>query len=262
MIALLTDFGTRDPFAGILKGVIAGINAGANVMDLTHEIPPQDIRRAALVLGDSYHYFPKGTIFVCVIDPDVGSSLRRPLCVQAGEHFFVGPDNGTFTVPISEHPNATRAWEIRSSKYLLPVRGSTFHGRDIYAPVAAWLSKGIEPWELGPEAGCPALIELPRPGCRGGVITGEVVMIDRFGNAITNIRAADIEAVEGQAAVTVGDRTFAVVSHYSEATDAQPHALLNSEGRIEIFIFMGSAVGTLALRLGDEVTVASGSDAL
>ena len=172
--------------------------------DLTHEIPPQDIRRAALVLGDAYRYFPKGTIFVCVIDPDVGSGLRRPLCLQAGEHFFIGPDNGTFTVPITEHPNATRQWEITSGKYLLPVRGSTFHGRDIYAPAAAWLSKGIEPWELGPETGCPVLLELPRPELKGGVLSGEVVMIDRFGNAITNIRASEIEGIEGRVAVRAG----------------------------------------------------------
>ncbi len=259
MIALLTDFGTRDPFAGILKGIIAGINAGANVMDITHEIPPQDIRRAALVLGDSYRYFPKGTIFVCVIDPDVGSGLRRPLCVQAGEHFFIGPDNGTFTVPITEHPNATRLWEITSSKYLLPVRGSTFHGRDIYAPVAAWLSKGIEPWELGPEAGCPVLIELPVPVRRGGVTTGEIVMIDRFGNAITNIRARDIEGSE--IVVTVKGRAVGMVKHYSDATDGKPHALLNSEGRLEVFVYLGDAVAALGLGLGDEVTVTSGADA-
>ena len=254
MITLLTDFGTRDPFAGILKGVIAGINPEADVVDLTHEIPPQDIRRAALVLGDSYRHFPKGTIFLCVIDPGVGTP-RRPLCVQAGEHFFIGPDNGTFTVPIIEHPTATRAWEITSSKYLLPIRGGTFHGLDIFAPAAAWLSRDIEPWELGPESTeAPVLIDIPKPDRRGGVITGEVVMIDRFGNAITNIRASDIKGME-ITAVAVRDKSLSLVAHYAAASGAA--AVLNSEGRVEIFVCMGSAEGVLGVAVGDVVTVSS-----
>lgn len=254
MIALLTDFGIRDPFVGLLKGVIAGINPNENVIDLTHEIAPHDIRQAAMVLGDSYRYFPKGTIFICVIDPGVGSN-RRPVCLQAGEHFFIGPDNGIFSVPIARHHDAMRAWEITSTKYLLPIRGNTFHGRDIFAPAGAWLSTGISPEELGPEAQGLASIGLPCPVVSNGVVTGEVIMIDRFGNAITNIRRNDLCTMGKGPVVAIKGMELDLLSHYAAGDDGAAHGVVNSEGRLEVFVNMASAAQRLGISVGDEVRV-------
>jgi len=183
-IAILTDFGSQDPFVGIMKGVITGINPQANVVDLNNHIPPGDIRRAAITLWQSCNYFPKGTIFLTVVDPGVGTP-RSPIIVQADYHFFVGPDNGVFSFVLGE---GWKAWELANSDLMLPDPGNTFHGRDIFSPAAAHASQGMP----GPEFGDAVLdLELlPAPKLDSpspGVLRGEILHADHFGNLLTSL---------------------------------------------------------------------------
>lgn len=247
MIAILTDFGTRDPFVGVLRGVIARFAPAMSVVDLTNEIPPQDIRRAAYVLGDAYRHFPRGTVFLCVVDPGVGSS-RRPICLSAGGYMFVGPDNGIFTVPINEQ--CYEAHLIDGRDFTLKVQGPTFHGRDIFAPVAAWLSRGAPINATGPMISDPVKLDLPVPVRDGETTVGEVIHIDRFGNAITNFRAADIA---DKSVVMLGADAIKLVGHYAEINSGETGALINSEGRLEVFVSMGDAARAMKVNIADRV---------
>jgi S-adenosyl-L-methionine hydrolase (adenosine-forming) len=188
-IVLLTDFGVQDPYVGIMKGVISQIAPGALVIDLTHQIPPGQIQRAALILWQAYSYFPGGTIFVCVVDPGVGTR-RRPLILntaagKSSSYTWIGPDNGLFSYIL---PEKWQAWEIENRDYLLPRRSSTFHGRDIFAPAAAHAWRGVFGDELGPEVG--ELVRLPSPHLeltQPGRLVGEVLYADQFGNLLTSL---------------------------------------------------------------------------
>jgi S-adenosylmethionine hydrolase len=184
LIAILTDFGTSDPFVGIMKGVIAKIAPGAKQVDITQEIPPGDIFLAALHLWQAYAYFPQGAIFLCVVDPGVGTS-RRGMILESGDYVFVGPDNGLFTFVTQEN---THAWELSNPKYALPKSSSTFHGRDLFAPAAAHAALGVQGSEFGQEIHKP--IQLPRPRLDyqpPGIIRGEILHVDRFGNLLTSL---------------------------------------------------------------------------
>ncbi|NJL58241.1 SAM-dependent chlorinase/fluorinase, partial [bacterium] len=185
-IALLTDFGLNDVYVGVMKGVIAGINPQARLLDITHAIPPQDVRQGALSLLDAYPYFPAGTIFLVVIDPGVGTA-RQPIAVQAGGYRFVAPDNGVLSYALATFDTLQVA-ALNNPDYRLPNVSQTFHGRDIFAPAAAHLAAGV-PLALMGDA-LPDITRLPRPQLtvEGGHITGEVVHIDRFGNVITSIQ--------------------------------------------------------------------------
>src|SRR5437867_6090473 len=185
VIALLTDFGTRDHYAGTMKGVALGICPDATLVDITHELPAHDVVGGALELAAAYRYFPAGTIFLVVVDPGVGST-RRGIAAEAGEYKFVAPDNGVLTVVLDEHP-AKRVVELTERRYARPTVSRTFEGRDRFAPAAAWLAKGIELSALGRPAGSVHRIELPRPQVDEGRVIGEVLRVDRFGNLITNI---------------------------------------------------------------------------
>src|SRR5438132_166772 len=185
VIALLTDFGTRDHYVGTMKGVALGICSDATLVDITHEVPPHDVLAGALELAASYRFFPSGTIFLVVVDPGVGS-LRRALAADAGEYRFVAPDNGVLSVALDETP-ARRVVELTERRYARPTVSRTFEGRDRFAPAAAWLAKGIELSALGRQAGSVRRIDVPQPHIEGDRITGEVLRVDRFGNLITNI---------------------------------------------------------------------------
>jgi hypothetical protein len=184
LIALLTDFGLVDPYTGILKAVISQISPGIQIVDLTHEIPPGDILRAAVYLWQSRSYFPDETIFVCIVDPGVGSS-RRGIIIQSHNQTFIGPDNGLFTFVMTQD---AQAWEITNFDYMLDEPSATFHGRDVFAPVAAYAALGVKANVIGSEI--TKLMSLDNPKLEvseEGSLLGEILFADRFGNIFTSI---------------------------------------------------------------------------
>ena len=186
VITLLTDFGDQDAYAGIMKGVIAGINPHATIVDICHSIPPQDIFYGAYLLYTSYKYFPKGTIHVAVVDPSVGSE-RDIVCTEIHDYLFLTPNNGLLSFIVhEEQPKAII--HVTNNKYFLPSPSNTFHGRDIFAPVAAYLSLGVKPQQLGIKTNHLEQLDIPKPHYKKtGQLEGQIVYIDRFGNLITNI---------------------------------------------------------------------------
>ncbi|NUO07589.1 MAG: SAM-dependent chlorinase/fluorinase [Candidatus Brocadia sp.] len=185
-ITLLTDFGNQDAYVGIMKGVIAGINPLANIIDICHNTPPQDIFHGAYLLYTSYNYFPKGTIHVAVVDPGVGSR-RDVVCVETQEHIFLVPDNGILSFVVQkESPKGI--FRVTNNRYFLPSPSNTFHGRDVFAPVAAHLSLGIKPRQLGNKINKLEQLDIPGPEYKEtGKLEGRIIYIDRFGNLVTNI---------------------------------------------------------------------------
>jgi len=250
VIALLTDFGPNDNFVGVMKGVIARHCPEANVIDLAHGIPPQSVMHAALALLGSYRYFPDGTIFAVVVDPGVGSE-RKILAVRAAGYTFLGPDNGCLSPVVRENKGA-KFYEITYR----PAEGlsDTFHGRDIFAPVAGMLAAGRPLEDFAREV--PAVAEYEIPGSRAvsaNKIAGSVVYIDTFGNAMTNIRRS---AVRGEAKIRVGKTGIDGISKsYAEKEPGRPLAVFNSFDMLEIAVNRGSAARELGLKVGDEVTV-------
>lgn len=260
MITLLTDFGTTDPYAGIMKGVIASICPQATVVDITHDIAPQDVLEAADVLEYAFAYFPPGTIHVAVVDPGVGGQ-RAVAAVEAGEFLFVAPDNGLLG-PVLDQAAAGRAVRVNNPEFFRHPVSRTFHGRDIFAPVAAHLARGVDLDALGPRISIEELVRLtvPRPEISKGRITGAVIGIDRFGNLITNIRENELDqmgaAAAGQVAVTIGSRTISGLSAtYEDAAPGSLLALVGSRGRLEISVSRGSAQAACGAARGDRVIV-------
>jgi S-adenosylmethionine hydrolase len=184
LIAILTDFGAVDPFSGIMKGVISTIAPQATILEISNQIPPGDIKRAAINLWQSRPYFPPGTIFLAVVDPGVGTS-RKAILMQSGGHTYVGPDNGLFTFVMEED---ARVWNISNPAYTLAEPGSTFHGRDIFAPAAAHAALDVPGPEFGPPVSEPVRISLPQLELQGpGELSGEILYADRFGNLLTSL---------------------------------------------------------------------------
>jgi S-adenosylmethionine hydrolase len=255
LITLTTDFGYRDPFVGQMKGVLLGINPGARIIDITHGIGPHDVMEAALAIGDSRRYFPDGTVHMAVVDPGVGSE-RRALIISAEGQLFVGPDNGVFTEIINSCPQFKAFHITEESFFLQGPEGGTFHGRDLFAPVAAWLSKGKGPAEFGPRASGLITLDMAAPRVEGLTTHGEIIRIDVFGNCITNIKAGDIQALPGRPVVRVRGMELDVLAYYAGAKDNRPHALVNSDGRVEIFVYKGSARKALGVSAGEKVELA------
>ena len=256
-ITLITDFGTRDWFVGTMKSVILGINAHAAIVDITHEIPPGDIRAGAFALAASYRFAPKGTVHVAVVDPGVGSA-RKPIAVRTAEYFFVGPDNGVLSWALQREKIRTIR-VIKNERFCLQPRSRTFHGRDIFAPVAAHLSIGVPIQMLGPAATKTGIIRLPwpEPAKDKKVIRGEIVYIDKFGNAITNIAESDT-APEGTAGaeVVIGRKLkCAVAEFYGAVQLGEPVAVFGSSGLLEVAVNGGNAAAQFRLHVGQEVTL-------
>lgn len=238
IITLTTDFGADDHYAGVMKGVIAGINPSATVIDITHGIGAYNIAEAAFKLYASYRYFPEGTVHVVVVDPGVGSA-RKAAAAEAAGYRFVGPDNGVFSM-IFDKCGVDRIVEITNPAFMLPIVSTTFHGRDIFAPAAAHLSKGAGLTDLGKELSSYERLDIPRPIDAGDVITGRAVYADRFGNLITNIPGSNIT---GAAEVRAGEVTINSVSpNYSDGKEGELMALVGSSGFLEISINRGSAL--------------------
>jgi S-adenosylmethionine hydrolase len=257
LIAFLTDFGTRDHYAGVMKGVIHSINPDATIVDISHDVPPHDIAFGAMELSATYKYFPAGTIFVVVVDPGVGSS-RRGLAVEAGEWRFVGPDNGVLTSVLEEQP-AKKVVELTERRYARPTVSRTFEGRDRFAPAAAWLSRGVHLSAFGRPLSDYCLIDLPKPSLDNGTIHGVVVRIDRFGNVVTNLDRRSCEKLTestsaGVLHLTVGDRSIArIVSTYADIAPGEIAALFGSTDHLECAAHKASAADALGVSVGDRV---------
>ena len=260
VIALLTDFGSRDHYAGTMKGVALGICPDATLIDITHDLPPHDIAAGALELAACYRYFPPGTVFLVVVDPGVGSA-RRGIAAEAGEYKFVAPDNGVLTIVFDEAA-PKRVVELSERRYARPTVSRTFEGRDRFAPAAAWLAKGVELTALGRPAGSVQRLDLPRPQVSGDRIIGEVLRVDRFGNLITNIDRKTFDRfvpanASGTLEIRVGPHVVGkVVSTYADAKPGELCALFGSSDHLEIAANGSSASAVLALGRGAPVHIA------
>jgi hypothetical protein len=258
IITLTSDFGARDGFVASIKGVILKINPQAQIVDLSNEIAPQDIWEGAFTLRTAYSYFPKGTVHLAVVDPSVGSG-RKPIIVVTESYYFVGPDNGLFSL-VYQEAERIRVHHITANHYFLPNPGPTFHGRDIFAPVAGWLSKGIPSGNFGDELTEYVKMNIPVPKVAGNTIDGHVVHIDRFGNIITNIAYRDIQTLlpEGKGPGTatvniIGKEIKGLKKFYAEAAPGEPAAVINSSGALEIFMFKQNARTSLSVKRGEAV---------
>ncbi len=254
VIALLTDFGLKDHYVGVMKGVILSVNVHARIIDISHDIGSQDILNAYFLLSNTYRYFPQGTVFVAVVDPGVGSD-RAILAVEADRYTFLAPDNGLLGF-LEKDDRIRRIVQVKNEKYFLKPLSNTFHGRDIFAPVAGHLSQGIDLLQLGPEIPRIQRIVAPAPKVtQEGVIVGEIVSIDRFGNLVSNIpgeRLADADAVE----VKIGKSVIRRLSlSYASAKKGELLAIVGSTGNLEISVAQGDARKKTGTKVGDGVRV-------
>lgn len=253
IITLLTDFGLKDHFVGVLKGVITGIAPKARVIDLTHEVEPFNARQALWLLDQSRAYFPPGTIHLVVVDPGVGSE-RRALVVEAAGQVFVGPDNGVLTGPLNE-PKC-RARRISNAKYFLRNPSATFHGRDIFAPVAAHIAAGVARSKFGPLVADALRLSSAAPIRTGKRYwAGEVVHVDRFGNLITNLAMSDFTEIRTRGFVLrVGLEEFDTLSpSYAAGSAGETVVVVGSGGTLEIAVNQGRADKRLGVGLGSPV---------
>ena len=253
VITLTTDFGTRDWFVGTMKGVILGINPNSALVDISHEIPSGDIRAGAFVLAASYRFFPNGTVHVAVVDPGVGSQ-RRAIAVQTSKYFFVGPDNGLLSWALRQE-KILAIHALENQRYFLEEVSQTFHGRDIFAPVAAHLSCGVAIRQMGRRLKDLVRISWPRPRRNRNRVDGEVVYLDRFGNAITNVQTEGIaDLVKRQPSVYLGGKRLCRLGpFYQSVAKGTPIAVFGSSGFLEIAINGGNAARELGIRVGDSV---------
>jgi len=267
LITLLTDFGSADYFVGAMKGIILSINPNARVVDITHEIPPQDIPAGAFNLLAVYRSFPAQTIHVAVVDPGVGST-RRPILVAAGNQFFVGPDNGIFSYIIDREPHA-RVFHLTNEKYFrLPV-SATFQGRDLFAPVAAWLSKGLKVDNLGVEIQDYARLDLLSPDrLKNGNVRASIIHIDRFGNCVTNLTPAELtpEMIAKGARLNVNGKAIKTFRRFfadQGRSNDKVFAVWGSAGFLEIAAMNQSAAKMLKANCGDKILILTrGTDAI
>ena len=258
IITLLTDFSHKDGYVGIMKGVILGINPGVRIVDLAHDISPQAVSEAAFVLKTSYSYFPANSIHVVVVDPGVGSN-RKILCLATPEHTFLAPDNGVLSYIYQDFPDA-EIFEVRNQIYFREQISQTFHGRDIFAPVAAHLSLGTNPAELGPPAGRYKSDSRGTAIRTEEIISASVAHIDHFGNIITNIAVSDLHRNSFDFA-KVKDRVIGIaVDSYSEGLPGAPFLIPGSSGFWEIAINGGHAAETFNCTAGDPVLITLKTD--
>ncbi|MBC7232936.1 MAG: SAM-dependent chlorinase/fluorinase [Chloroflexi bacterium] len=254
VIALLSDFGTADGYAGVMHGVILRINPQAVVVDICHDIPPQDVHAAAFVLSTVYPYFPLDTIYVVVVDPGVGSE-RRALAVRTPRGTFVAPDNGVLSY-IFARESIEEMVHLTNARYWLSPLSDTFHGRDLFAPVAAHLSLGVPLRELGHAIQDPVRLPIVEAAMQqDGTISGQVLYIDRFGNLITNIPRGLLSPNRSWR-IHIADReVIGLAKAYASAPDGELLALIDSSGYLELAVRNGSAAAMLKVNRGAEVVV-------
>ncbi len=259
LITLTSDFGLNDPFVGVMKGVILSINPQANIIDLTHGIASHNIREAAYVIGMNYGFFPDRSLHVVIVDPGVGSR-RRHILVAADRYCFLGPDNGVFSYIYEKEKHAIRVVDITADHYFLRKDSSTFQGRDVFAPVAAWLSMGADFRSFGNPI-TDYVIQAPQvPKALKYCLKGEIIHIDKFGNAITNISRTDINNLtrtdkDHSLKVFFGKKAVPLKGCYSEGKGRSLYAVINSSEHLELFINLSSAAETCNISIGDRVDV-------
>ena len=264
IVALLSDFGTRDHYAGVMKGVVLSVCPSATLVDITHDVPAHDVVAGALELSAAYRYFPPGTVFLAVVDPGVGSP-RRGIAAAAGGYYFVGPDNGLLSLAIRDAVSTTslgapaepsHVVELADRTFARSTVSRTFEGRDRFAPAAAWLARGTELDAFGPPVHDMEMLSVPVAAHKPDGIHGEVVRIDRFGNLITNITAEQIKSFSTDAAVVIsGHHTSRVVGTYADARPGEVCALIGSSGHLEVAVNGGNAADTLRASRGSPVYV-------
>lgn len=259
LITLLTDFGDRDSFVASMKGVILTINPHATLVDLSHHVPPHSVEDAAYLLNSCYRYFPDGTVHVAVVDPGVGSA-RRPLIAKNERYFFLAPDNGLLTHILADS-SEIEVREIENKAYRLTSLGRTFDGRDLFAPAAAWLTKQQPFASFGRLIDDCKTFTISKPKWEAKVLVGEIVLVDRFGNLISNLTQQHLEEVRlsmkgRQLSFRIGKQNIeGLVASYSEGTEEQPFALINSDGRLEVFVKEASAADLFKVGKGARVEV-------
>lgn len=260
VISILSDFGTDDEYVGVMKGVMLSICPSVTIVDITHQIDPQDIHQAAYLVPSYYHFFPEGTVHIVVVDPGVGSR-RGILAVNHRRHFFIAPDNGVLTLLLNAEKSATII-RVDNPAYFLKPLSSTFHGRDIFAALGAHLSSGTKLELLGSNIDVKAVVHLNDLQCRiseAGELIGRIVAMDRFGNLITNIDSISLAAFcETEALrrpqIHIGSFVISELSNtYSDAAPAAPLALIGSRNYLEIAVNGGNAKKKLQVKKGDPV---------
>ena len=256
IVGLLSDFGTKDHYAGTMKAVVLGICPDATLVDISHDIPPHDVQAAALELAACYRYFPLGAIFLVVVDPGVGSA-RRGIAAEAGDYRFVAPDNGVLTAVFRETA-PKRVVELTERRYARPTVSRTFEGRDRFAPAAGWLAKGVELSALGRPAGDYHTLDIPLPQVTADALIGQVLTVDRFGNLVTNIDRKTFDRVAHSGSIHIvagGHAVGRLVATYAEMPSGEICALFGSTDHLEVAANASSAAEQLGLGRGAEVTV-------
>jgi len=260
IVTLTTDYGTNDHLVGVMKGVLLTINPDVAVVDITHGVIAHDILDGALAIGQAYKYFPPKTIHVVVVDPGVGTE-RRPILVASDQHYFVAPDNGVLS-SVYDQTEALHVWHIISEHYFRQPISKTFHGRDIFAPVAAWLSKSWQTSAFGEAITDFTRFAIPRPKTTGNTVRGVVLRVDQFGNLITNLRVEDVPALasaDGKCAIKAGSAVVTkIVGTFAEGASGEAVGVVGSSGYLEICVNKTNAARTLGIGRGTEVTVELG----
>jgi S-adenosylmethionine hydrolase len=256
IITLTTDFGTNDHLVGAMKGVILNINPAARIVDINHHVAPFDILDGALAIANAYKYFPPRTIHVVVVDPGVGTE-RRPLLVSGEKQYFIAPDNGVLSMIFERESCIVR--HITAEHYFLSPVSPTFHGRDVFAPTAAWLAKAWQSEAFGEEITDYVKFTMPKAKPAGQAIKGVVLRVDAFGNLMTNFTAEDVraEAVTSGAIKLVvnGKEVRKIARTFGDGTPGEPIAVFGSAGYLEIAVNRGNAARTLGVNRGAEVTL-------
>jgi S-adenosylmethionine hydrolase len=256
VIALLSDFGSRDHYVGTMKGVILGICPDVTLVDITHDITPHDVLDGALELAAAYRFFPAGTIFLAVVDPGVGSA-RRGIAAEFGDHRFVCPDNGLLSA-VMRDAQPKKVVELTERRYARPTVSRTFEGRDRFAPAAAWLAKGIQLPALGRAVSSIHRLDIPQPSIDGNEMAGAVLRVDRFGNLVTNIDRKSFEKFSGGGGVQIdagGTTVGRIVATYAEIASGEVCALFGSTDHLELAANAGSAAELLGLERGAPVRI-------
>jgi S-adenosyl-L-methionine hydrolase (adenosine-forming) len=257
IITLTTDYGTNDHLVGVMKGVILAINPEVNVVDITHGVIAHDVLDGALTIAQAYKYFPPKTIHVVVVDPGVGTA-RRPILVAADQHYIVAPDNGVLSA-VYDQTEALYVWNIISEHYFRTPVSNTFHGRDIFAPVAAWLSKSWQTSAFGEQITDFVRFAIPKPKTAGNTVKGIVLRVDHFGNAVTNITPQDVPALaggDGKFTIRAGNAVVSkVVPTFAQGAAGEAVGVIGSSGYLEICVNKASATRALGIARGAEVTV-------
>jgi S-adenosylmethionine hydrolase len=257
VITITTDFGEKDGFVGTMKGVIWNIAPKTQIADITHEVPPQDILAGAIALWRSVPFFPKGTIHIAVVDPGVGTK-RRPMAARIGEQYFVGPDNGLFTPVMVDAQNAGRETtfvHLDKPEYWLKDVSHTFHGRDIFSPVAAHLATSVPLEKLGTPFVDPVMIDIPQPEKLTNGWRARISVIDSFGNLTTDLSASSLERLDGLRVRIAGQEIDGLISSYGYRKAGELVALVDSEGYVEVAVVNGNAAKALGAQSGDIVEI-------